>query len=252
MKTELKCEYCGMEIGENDKKCSSCGANCANVTSKYRKEKEAILNEKKKQVVQGAKKAMIIGSIPAIIIFTLVIGLFIFIIYMGVSSMKDTDKSYTSPDYDNKLFDFGKDTNKEESVEVSYNEKANTGKYEVTLVSYDLYAYDSKFKSERTKDGYQRIAFEFDIKNLTSDRIHSMNITLKADGYNVEEANLEEHFGTLKQGSGNYPELKIYWLDGNDEQKGYIGFEVPKNRKELEFKVGKYVTIKMDNPAYSG
>ena len=250
MKTELKCEYCGVEIGENDKKCPSCGASCADVTSRYRKEREEILGEKKKAFVKNAKKAAIIGSIPVIIIFTLVIGLFIFIIYMGVSSMKDTGN--TSPSYDNKFFDLGNDGDKEESVEVGYQEKANTGKYEVTLVSYDLYAYESNFKSERTKDGYQRIAFEFDIKNLTPDTIYDMDIVLKADGYNVEEANLEEHLGTLKQGSGNYPKLKTYWLSGNDEQKGYIGFEVPKNRKELEFKVGNYVTVKMDNPAYSG
>lgn len=247
MKTELKCEYCGMEIGENDKKCSSCGANCANVTSKYRKEKEELLGEKKKTFTKNAKKALIIGSIPVVLVFTMVIGVFILIICLAISQIRADDNSNT-----NNIFDYGTSEKEEESVEVGYNEKANTGKYEVTLVSYDLYEYESKFKSEETKDGYQRIAFEFDIKNLIDDDLYLMDITLKADGYNVEEANLKEHFGTLKQGSGDYPELNLWGMMGNDEQKGYVGFEVPKNRKELEFKVGKYVTIRMDNPAYSG
>lgn len=63
MKTELFCEYCNSELGENDKKCPNCGADCSKITYNYRKEKENIENEKKEEMNKSAKKvAKVVGT----------------------------------------------------------------------------------------------------------------------------------------------------------------------------------------------
>ena len=40
-------------------------------------------------------------------------------------------------------------------------------------------------------------------------------------------------------------------IKGETTLKGYVGFQVPKDKKNLVFSVGDYITITMDNPVYS-
>ena len=170
MKVELKCEYCDNEISENDKKCPSCGASCSNVTKKYREEKENLQKERRQEIDKNLKKAVGISAIPVVIFFILIISVFIFIGHLVSNQLKDVDNDYTEKEYDNDFDSFFDDESEdeEENVEVGYNEKAVTSDYEVVLSSYDLYEYDSNFKSERTRDGYQKIAFEFDKVQINS------------------------------------------------------------------------------------
>ena len=256
MKKELKCEFCKSEITVDDKKCPYCGANCLKVIREYNKAIEDAEQEKRNIEIEKEKKdEKFIGTvftfhwIIVAIIFIIGIGI-IFAVAINVSKKtKHTVPTIKTTTVKNIV----PTTTTKQHVEVGYNEKAITANYEVTLLSYDLYEYSSQFDTYKTKSGYQKIAFEFEVKNLKSSVLTDADISLKANGYNVEESklNVDSHFGTLKQGKGNYPEIKVFMIEANDIQKGYIGFEVPKDKKELEFKVGNYVTIKMDNPAYS-
>lgn len=246
MKTKLICEYCGNEIGENDKKCPNCGANTSKITSAYKEEKEQEEQEKKAQQEESIKKvAKITGFaflgqyVIAGIIMIVIIGLFIFGIVTGIKSAKKISNSK------NKV---------QNNVTVGYQEKGKTSNLEATLLSYDLYEYSSEhFDSYNTKDGYQKIAFEFEVENITNEKILSLDIVLKADGYNVQKSdlNVDKAFATLKQGKTYYEPIDLFVFEAHDIQKGYVGFEVPKDKKELIFKIGNNLTIKMDNPVYS-
>ena len=238
MKTELFCEYCNSELKENDKKCPNCGADCSKVTYKYRKEKESIEEEKKEEMNKSAKKVAKVVGVTFLLhqIFIPIIFIVIFII-IGVVVKKSISSNGSFQ--------------KSSSVSVGYQEKAKTSKLTAKLISYDFYEYESNFDNYRTKEGYQKIAFEFEIENLYNFG-EFVKISLKADGYNVSESdiNVDSAFATPKSGKGNYPKLNNY-MEANEKQKGYIGFEVPKDKKELLFKVGDKINIKIDNPVYS-
>ena len=236
MKKELVCEYCNNEITIEDKKCPNCGANCSKVIKEYQK---SIEQEEQDAVEKAAKKAkpkLILGNLFGIISSIIIIGLIVLAgvaIYKGIKSTGDFTKS--------------------KKTTVNYQEKATGGDLEATLLSYDLYEYKSdNFDNFNTKPGYQKIAFEFEVKNLSSHN-NAAEITLKADGYNVTKTQLsvDSHFAKLVQGKEDYPDIDTFIINGNDLQKGYVGFEVPKGKKELLFRVGDSITIKMDNPVYN-
>ena len=238
MKTELFCEYCSSELNENDKKCPNCGADCSKVTYKYRKEKEQAEEQKKEEMTKDAKKvAKVVGT--TILLQQILIPIIVIIIFavVGIFMYKSFSKSGF----------FGNSS----TTSVGYQKKAKTSKLTAKLLSYDFYEYTSVFDEYKTKDGYQKIAFEFEIENLYNFG-EFVEISLKADGYNVSksEINVDSAFATLKSGKGNYPKLNNY-MEANEKQKGYIGFEVPIDKKELLFKVGDNINIKIDNPVYN-
>lgn len=240
MKKELVCEYCNNEITLDDKKCPNCGANCSKVIKEYQKTIEQERQEELESVAKKAKPKLILSNLFGIGVALFIIGL---IILAGVSIFKAIKSTG----------DFGEGKTGSNKASVGYQEKARAGELEATLLSYDLFEYKSDhFDHYNTKSGYQKIAFEFEVKNL-SDMNNDAEITLKADGYNVSKTalSIDSGFATLVQGKSDYPKIDTFIIDENDTQKGYVGFEVPKDKKELLFRVGDYITIKMDNPVYN-
>ena len=238
MKKELVCEYCNNEITMEDKKCPNCGANCTKIIKEYQKSIDLEERENIEKIAKKSKYKLMFSNLFGIIVCLIIVGLIILagvFIYKGMRTAKD----------------FAKQNSTTQSV--NYQEKAVSNDIQATLLSYDLYEYRSdNFDIYNTKSGYQKIAFEFEIKNLSKYN-KAAEISLKADGYNVSKTflSVDSHFATLVQGKEDYPTIDTFIIKGNDTQKGYIGFEVPKDKKELLFKVGTDITIKMDNPVYS-
>ena len=130
---------------------------------------------------------------------------------------------------------------------------------DVSLDEYELYEYYSPtFTNFNTKDGYQKIAFLFTFKNTSDKEItvggFDNEIKLTADDFSVEEAELKNTTGftEVKSGRESYEDLDYKKVNSGDTLKGYVGFEVPKDKKNLKFSIGKNITITMDNPAYNG
>lgn len=251
---ELYCEYCKNGISLDDKKCPNCGADCTKVINKYKKAKEEEEKEYKDRVLDMTENAaktvgtvFKIGSISSIIIFIVVFGFIIFGFVKVFSLANETSKNNSS------LFDEEKD---EKVVNVGFNELAESKKFDVILDKYELFEYTSDTFPEqyKTPEGYQKIAFHFDLKN-NLDEILTMafdaKIVLTADDYNVEKCDTEAcMFCYPISGQKEYKELENSFVPENSKTEGYIGFLVPTKYKTLKFKIGSSVVITMDNPAY--
>ena len=233
----LECEYCHSMIGENDKKCPSCGANCTEIIKKYHKEKEIEEQKNKenadkvgKTVAKGVLLYYVISALIAVTIIALIIIFVIRPIYKEVKSQMSGNGS---------IFDSIKDSNKE--------------KIKVEIDSYEFYEYHSDyFKEYNTKSGYQKIAFHFIIENVGKTEVDTYDlVSLKADDSIVEESDIEitPGFNNVVTGKEKYEDLGNNDIKPGDTLKGYVGFEVPVDKKELKFTIGSE-TIKMDNPAY--
>lgn len=242
---ELICEYCKKNISENDYKCPSCGADCSKTIREYKKQKKLEHDEKVRINAERSKKLQKNMSRTFIIAFIIIIFIFGFVcfsIYKGISYIESSDPFSE------------KDTNKK--VNVNYNELATTDILSVKLDNYDFYEYKSDNFPEyyNTKDGYQKIAFHFVIENISDDNLHTfsdVNVSLTADDYNVEKADIEKcMFCYTVTGRDSYESIDSLIINSGDKLQGYAGFLVPKDKKKLKFKVGENITINMDNPAY--
>ena len=254
-KKVIECEYCHTLISEEDTKCPSCGANCSAAIKKYRKEQEEKAKAEKDKMMKtfgdvanaGSKTfrtAMIIIAIPFVIIPIL------FIIF-AVTSANNHNK--IEKDFDENIVEVEKEK-EQEPVTVGYQEEAVTKNIKVTLSSYEKYAYYSEhFDTYNTPDGYQKVAFHFEIENLTNSDyfLWSDGISLSADDYDVEKTSLKapgSSFAKVIEGKESYEDISRGTVKGNSKLKGYVGYLVPKDKNKLKFKVGKYITIEMDNP----
>ena len=261
-KKVIECEYCHTLISEEDNKCPSCGANCSAAIKKYRKEqekklaeektrKEKMFNDQMKTVsevgVKGAKIVFLITSV--VIIFIIIIAVFIFSNFAREVDRQQEENRNTSSSITEKK--------KQEKVKVGFNEKAETEDMVVLLDGYEKYAYYSGFyKNYNTPEGYQKIAFHFEIKNKKDRDLYlwTNKIYLTADDYLVDNTSLkapEETFAKVIEGKANYEDISMATIKGESTLKGYVGFQVPKDKKNLVFSVGDYITITMDNPVYS-
>lgn len=250
---ELVCEYCKVSIKETDHKCPNCGADCTKIINEYKKQKQAEVDEanKKRREAQEkiAKKmgrSFTFVGLFSVAIFIIIIGTFVFIAIR-------TQKSFHN-DFNSGFFDTSE--KKQKKVTVNYQEEAKTKDYNVTLDNYELYEYKSENfpDSYNTKNGYQKIAFHFIIKNNTDEELDTAFdfFTVTADDYKVDTADLEKcMFCYTAVGKDSYQNLYVDIAPG-EKMQGYVGYLVPKNAKSLKFKVGDYVTINMDNPAYQG
>lgn len=253
-KKVIECEYCHTLISEEDTKCPSCGANCSAAIKKYRKEQEEKAKAEKDRLMQtfgdvanagtkSFKTAMIIIAIPFVVIPIL-------IIVFAVTGSNNHEE-FKEPENPLEQVEV-----KQEVVTVGYQEEAVTKDMKVTLSSYENYAfYSEHFDHYNTPEGYQKIAFHFELENLTDHDISlwgSNGITLTADDYDVEETDLKspgKSFATVVEGRENYEDISSGTVKANSKLKGYIGFLVPKDKEKLTFKVGDYIVIELDNPA---
>ena len=259
-KKVIECEYCHTLVSEEDIKCPSCGASCANAIKKYRKEEEKKLAEEKSRKekmiedqiktvsevgVQGAKYVFVLTTIIIIIAI-----IFTVIIFSNIARQIDRQRE-ESIDTEPEIVE------KQEKVKVGFNEKAETKDMVVILDDYEKYAYHSDFfKNYNTPDGYQKIAFHFEIKNKKSTDLYlwSQRIYLTADDYLVDTTSLEapgDNFAKVIEGKASYEDISSATIKGESTLKGFVGFQVPKDKKNLVFSVGDYITITMDNPVYS-
>lgn len=252
-KIDLVCEYCGVAIGLDDHKCPNCGANCSKIINKYKdlekkKEEEnaAKILKVQEDITNTVLKSFKTSSRVGYIIFGFVVVFIVFIFIMiGVSffeSKKNIKDSVFEQD------------NKQEVVKVKYNELAVTSDYTIILNDYELFEYKSdNFSNFNTRDGYQKIAFNFLIENKSDDNMYIggfNEINLTADDYSVEEADLEVNsLSYVVSGKASYDELSNNIINPNSKLQGYVGFEVPVDKKELKFGFNN-VVITMDNPAY--
>lgn len=257
-KNKLECDYCGIPITEKDYQCPNCGADCSKKVKKYKEEKEKKENEiKEKQqqfqdeitnrVMNSFKVTSGVSKVIFAIAFIFIIGTFISFMFMSFK--------HTSNREERGFSNYSDKEEKTKKVSVGYNELAKVENYSLILDSYELYEYDSENFSEfyHTQDGYQKIAFHFIVEGLSTTTVafDSYGISLKADDYAVEKAKIKA--GTSEyvvSGKESYPELDGSVTEG-ERLQGYVGFLVPKDKKELKFKIG-YITITMDNPAYEG
>ena len=232
---ELICEYCKVPIKENDHKCPNCGADCTKTIREYKKHKSIEAAERSKKIQRDMDRSF---RIPLIIFLTFFILFFGFILYSAfrqASNIKNDDTKVT----------------------VKYNEEAKTKDISVILDSYEMYEHKTdKFPNDmddNTKPGYQKIAFHFVIKNNTEevfDTRFDSNVSLTADDYKVDEADLEKCYTCYTvSGKDSYQDLNDQIAAG-EKLQGYAGFLVPKDKKILKFKVGNNIIITMDNPAY--
>ena len=256
-KKVIECDYCHSLISEEDAKCPSCGANCSDAIKRYRKEKE------EKEKAEREKAMKVVGdfantgfkTVHRTFIITLCVVVFFiaFIMFMIITSSNrhasfDNNSSSSSEVIEQK----------QEVVTVGYQEEAVTSTLKAKLSSYELYAYHSEhFDSYNTPAGYQKIAFHFELENTSDSDIYlwSEKIGLTADDYEVKTSSLKapgSNFATVIQGKEIYEDISNGTVGANSKLKGYVGYLVPTDKKELKFTIGKYIIIKMDNPAYKG
>lgn len=258
----IECEYCHTLITEYDTICPKCGANCSKVIKKYKEEKQKKEQEKRekvenfqKSVFNHVQKGQRFARFFIFMIFV-VAAFFMIRSFMKFSSFEGLPIDESNENKNNKVEDKVEKPQIVKVVKVSYKETAETNEMKVTLDSYDLYEYHSEhFESNNTPNGYQKIAFHFEIYNK-SDRTMStgMLIDLLADDSNVEDTDLElpKGFAELVKGKEKYEKIEPLQIKPNSTLKGYVGYLVPKDKKILKFTVGDYIIIEMDNPVYKG
>lgn len=256
----IECEYCHTLITENDTICPKCGANCSNVIKKYKEEKQKKEQEKIEKVTNFQKA--IFSSFEKKQKFAQYFATFIFVIVVAIMVTtfirinNHDDFSFDEHTYDPNPNPIEDKEEKPQSVKVSYQETAETKEMKVILDSYDLYEYHSDhFEHYNTPNGYQKIAFHFEIYNKQDEPLMTgMLIDLLADDSNVEQTDLElkKDFASLVKGKEKYEKIESLQIKPNSTLKGYIGYLVPKDKKVLKFTVGDYITIEMNNPVYKG
>lgn len=257
----LLCEYCGAAIDIKKHKCPSCGADCSKIIKKYKDEekkkadaeKERVL-KMQEQVTDTVLKSFRLSNKIGFIVFGVIFVVAIFIFVSVVIGISSNSKKYNNKDDDN-WFDSPYEEKTKKSISVGFNELAKNSDYTLILDSYELYNHVSdKFPAVyNTKDGYQKVAFHFIIENKDDSdyTIHGFNsFNLTADDYAVESADLEACvFCYAAEGREKYDSLLDQTIKGGSKLQGYVGFEVPTDKKKLVFSYDN-ISITMDNPAY--
>lgn len=251
-KDELICEYCRNGISLDDKKCPSCGADCTKAVNRYKRQRQKIEDERNERVLSLVEDSFKniggmfkINYIGIIITFVIIILAFI-LVFGGIYSSIKKNSGVSS---------FVGNEKKEKVITVKYNEMAKTYSYDVILDEYEAYTYVSdQFSDLNTPNGYKKVAFHFKINNNISEDLYTfsdLKISAMADDYVLEEADLElGMFCYVTEGKEKYSELPMTIPSGSSI-KGYVGYLVPIDAKELKFKVGSVVNIEMDNPVFS-
>lgn len=238
-KIELECDYCHLPITEKDHKCPNCGADCSAKIKKYKaqkaKEEEA---EKERMIAQSnaIQKAM---NAPVKFIIGIAIAIIIFIIVIFVVTVTGVFR--------------GKEI-QQEQLNGGYQEEVKQGGLTCSLDSYEYYTYVSdKFPDQyNTPKGYQKIAFHLVCENTGKSKAYlsPFDVSLTADDFPVEDAELKTGmFEEAVDGEASYPLIVGNYIRSNEKLQGYVGFLVPKDKKELKLKI-KDMVITMDNPAY--
>ena len=240
---ELECDYCGVPISISDYRCPNCGANCTAKVKKYKEQQDKLREEESRRNAEYSQQLSADISkafkAPFILIFA---SILIIAVPITMAIMINTSHRRSNA------------LNTSYNANVGFNEVGEIENYSVKLDSYELYSYvsDNFASFYNTPEGYQKIAFHFIYHNKQKEKqyISSSMIHLKADGYQVEFADLKA--GTserVEYGKASYISILETYADSMDTIQGYIGFVVPKDAKKLKFAFGN-VIITMDNPVY--
>lgn len=251
----LTCEYCGNLLKLTDTRCPNCGANCSSVIKKYHEELESEKEQLRKENMARVKKIQNMSKTSIfIIIFSILliiiafISVFIFIIF------KEVEVSHSDLEKDSS---FDLPIKKKKVVKTTFNKVAEGSKYDLIIDKYEAFEYKNNMGVDlfNTPEGYQKVAFHFEIKNTSGKEIDILDpfffISLKADGVVAEDCALETTPGyDVFQGKGSYEKLKGTHLFDGESVNGYVGFTVPKTAKTLTFTIDKEIVVEMDNPYY--
>jgi len=236
----IKCKYCNSRIDINDRKCPNCGADTSDVIEKaieeQKKEQQEIIDrgfENINRIRKHANKTMIAFSI---IVATIIVGISL----LMFSKIGNTEGFFSK------------------NITVNYEETAKNNTFEIKCDGIDTYNLVSEFPEETylntKREGYQQVAFHIVMTNLTKKKIDfffdKIEFSLLADGVQMDSSTIENQFGILKEEDSKSFEKLGDSISPNATIKGWIGFYVDVNAKELKLKV-KNITIKMDNPVYA-
>jgi len=243
-KTVLECPYCKSDITEDNQICPKCGADCKDIIKKYKQEKEEEREQLQKENREKIEKIQKDLSRKFKVVF---IPVFLIIIFTACFIMYQILNSFN-------IFH-----GKKENITGSINEIIETTNYSLYIDKYEVYEYYDNFFKEQcnTKEGYKKIAFHIIIQNLNGEpkKVYDIikKIDLKADDENLEEVKTktDESFCKVVQGKASYNNIaENSTILANDKTSGYIGFEVPEEKKNLKFIINDSEIIEIKNPIY--
>ena len=250
-KIELECDYCRVPITEKDHRCPNCGADCTDKIKKYKKQQEQVQEEELKKKEEYTKELVNDMVMPISNRIPIIFGtaVFIMIFIFGIFSHNIINHGFSNGNSSK-----GKNINYHSSV--GYNEWGESADCNVQLDSYEYYSYVSdRFPEDyNTPEGYQKIAFHFQYENKRDrdELLTGFSVRLKADGYQVDMANLKVgSFERVEEGKEKYTSILNTYAGPSEKIQGYVGYVVPKDAKKLVFTFDG-VTITMDNPVYQG
>lgn len=254
-KVDLVCDYCGVQITEEDHKCPNCGANCTAKINNYKEQQEKLKQDEEqrkirqsKQIVKDLDRTMAMPIMFFGIAFIFIVIIMVISIASATRKTQDLGIGKTPDEFQEEV--------KKQVIEVGYNELAKAKDYTFILDSYELYEYASDDFPEHynTPAGYQKIAFHFRYDNTSNNSYHLgySAVNLTADDYKVESSDLEVGtFEKVVSGKASYPSFAAQIIRDGEKFQGYVGFLVPKDKKELTFYF-EDIKIVMDNPVYQG
>lgn len=227
----LECSYCKSIIKETDTTCPKCGANCSDVIKKYHEEKD----KETKAIADDIGKAFT-KPILIMVIFT-IIAIIMVMAFIFFFSFNTRDRSQIKGFVDNSI---------------------ETEKYDIKIEEFEEFEYYDDFFSSRcnTKEGYKKIAFKIVFENKSGINIRTNNflnsLTVKAEDEVLSTVKLIEdtNFCQVIKGTNNYNGFPSTDVLPNDKVSGYVGYEIPKNKKKIKFIFNKNQFVEIDNPAY--
>lgn len=244
----ITCEHCGSTIDiDKDKVCPNCGAPYSNnkeykeVKEYHKKEKEIKLKEKEttvesrqlaNQVFQSTIKGRkIFGLISGIIM----LGIIAFVVF---TIFRHEEKPAVIPEYN------GNNIQKEEqTVEVSFNESAQTESFDIKCDKVSDYKYDyfekKEYKNSDNKVYNFHIVFQNKVNRLSILDTISLTYTDNKGNENVSAKKVHANVDESKNS------LDIVTRD-TLTHKGNIAFEIPKYVKDVKL-VYEDVTININN-----
>ena len=237
----LKCKYCGSRVTRSDRNCPNCGADISSVIEEEDKKIKDEFDKKTKHIAEEYNKVSNRMAIVFTTIGLFVIFVFLFVCFMIFKTSTGSKKSTSS----------GRET-----VSSELNEQAKDELFIVTcdkVESYNMIADFGGYTDSVMKDGYQQLAFHIVLSNISDKTLSfiydDIDFVLLADGVQMKSSSVVDNYRFRHEEDGKKYESLPSSVAKDATVKGWIGFYVPFDTKELELKVGN-VVIKMDNPAY--
>ena len=247
---KITCEHCGVQIDTSkDKKCPNCGAPYSK-NKEYKeakefkkKEKEVSLHSKElgNEIIETTLKRFKFVKIYQMFFILVVFIIFVFIIVTAIRTHNQTIErmnNFEITDYDYDI----KDEEKEEKINVSFNENADTGKYEIKCDKVSNYEYDF-YETEKYRGNeieYYKFHIVFKNKNSIYRILRSIYLTYTDDNGN------ENVIATMHSPNTKESSTALQMVANKDvTYSGYIVYEIPKYVKDVTIKY-ENVSIQID------